>query len=211
LDGFSEDDGALLHKQSVTAAAENPEGTPPDPKSEPQAPAVVGSDGQGTVPQKAPGRSDAISSADENIDSKRKAAYRVPDQNSFTKKLNDVGPVPPRPIRIRNKHHLEFVASRPCLVCGREPCDPHHLRFAQPRALGRKVSDEYTVPLCRIHHRELHRQVNEEAWWSLLNIDPTATALQLWQHTRGLLVPAVVSHASGQLQEHPTNSGTARS
>jgi hypothetical protein len=34
---------------------------------------------------------------------------------------------------------------------------PHHLRFAQPRALGRKASDEFTVPLCRVHHREVHR------------------------------------------------------
>jgi hypothetical protein len=40
---------------------------------------------------------------------------------------------------------------------GREqPSDPHHLRFAQPRALGLKVSDEFTVPLCRDHHRQVH-------------------------------------------------------
>ena len=36
------------------------------------------------------------------------------------------------------------------------PTEAHHIRFAQPRALGRKVSDEYTVPVCRLHHRELH-------------------------------------------------------
>ena len=42
-------------------------------------------------------------------------------------------------------------------VCGRQPCDAHHLRFAQNRAMGRKVSDEFTVPLCRGHHREVHR------------------------------------------------------
>jgi hypothetical protein len=100
-------------------------------------------------------------------------------------------PVPQRTRRIRNKEHLDFVASLPCLVCGRQPCDPHHLRFVQPRALGRKVSDEFTVPLCRIHHRELHRQMNEEAWWSLVNIDPKVTAFRLWQHTRGLVVPAI--------------------
>jgi hypothetical protein len=71
------------------------------------------------------------------------------------------------------------------LVCGRQPSDPHHLRFVQPIALGRKVSDEYAVPLCRIHHRELHRHVNEEAWWARVNIDPIEAALRLWQHTRG--------------------------
>jgi hypothetical protein len=39
----------------------------------------------------------------------------------------------------------------------RRPADAHHLRFAQAPALGRKVSDELTVPLCRGHHREVHR------------------------------------------------------
>ena len=53
------------------------------------------------------------------------------------------------PKRLRDKAHLKFVASQPCLVCGRQPSDPHHLRFAQPRAIGLKVSDEFTVPLCR--------------------------------------------------------------
>ena len=60
----------------------------------------------------------------------------------------------PETKRLRDKQHLRFVAKQPCLVCGREPCDPHHLRFAQSRGLGQKVSDEYTVPLCRAHHRE---------------------------------------------------------
>jgi hypothetical protein len=63
----------------------------------------------------------------------------------------------PEPRRIRDKDHLRFVAKQPCLVCGRSPADAHHLRFAQRRALGRKVSDEFTVPLCRSHHREVHR------------------------------------------------------
>jgi DNA recombination protein Rad52 len=61
------------------------------------------------------------------------------------------------PKRLRDKAHLKFVASQPCLVCGRQPADPHHLRFAQPRAMGLKVSDEFTVPLCRTHHRQLHQ------------------------------------------------------
>ena len=69
------------------------------------------------------------------------------------------------PKRLRDKAHLKFVASQPCLVCGRQPSDPHHLRFAQPRAIGLKVSDEFTVPLCRGHHRQLHQTGNEKAWW----------------------------------------------
>jgi hypothetical protein len=112
-------------------------------------------------------------------------------------------PMPQRTRRVRNKEHLDFVSSLPCLVCGRQPCDPHHLRFVQPRALGCKVSDEFTVPLCRIHHRELHRQMSEEAWWSLVNIDPKAAALRLWQHTRGLLVPAIASDETQQAGAPP--------
>ena len=75
------------------------------------------------------------------------------------------------PKRLRDKAHLKFVASQPCLVCGRQPSDPHHLRFAQPRAIGLKVSDEFTVPLCRGHHRQLHQAGNEVAWWEDLKIN----------------------------------------
>jgi hypothetical protein len=42
------------------------------------------------------------------------------------------------------------LSAQPCLVCQQTPCDAHHLKFAQPRALGRKVSDEFTVPLCPV-------------------------------------------------------------
>src|SRR5262249_48142743 len=76
------------------------------------------------------------------------------------------------PRRYRNKEHLRFVAQQGCLVCGRKPSDPHHLRFMQPRALGRKVSDEFAVPLCRIHHRAAHRAGDERAWWNQAGIDP---------------------------------------
>ena len=69
------------------------------------------------------------------------------------------------PRRYRNREHLRYVAQQPCLVCGRKPSDPHHLGFTQPRALGRKASDEFAVPLCRVHHRAVHRARDERAWW----------------------------------------------
>ena len=87
------------------------------------------------------------------------------------------------PKRRRDKSHLRFVASQPCLVCGRNPSDPHHLRFAQPRALGLKVSDEFTVPLCRGHHRELHQTGNEVAWWRERKIESLRAARNLWEQT----------------------------
>jgi hypothetical protein len=90
----------------------------------------------------------------------------------------------PEPRRIRDKEHLKFVGRQPCLICGRAPSDAHHLRFAQLRALGRKVSDEFTVPLCRTHHRELHRKGNENAWWQCSGIEPLEHAYRLWQATR---------------------------
>ena len=87
------------------------------------------------------------------------------------------------PRRRRDKSHLRFVAAQPCLVCGRHPSDPHHLRFAQSRALGIKVSDEFTVPLCRGHHRQLHQAGNETTWWKTINIDALPVARQLWEQT----------------------------
>ena len=89
-----------------------------------------------------------------------------------------------KPRRYRNKNHLRQVARQACLICGRQPSDPHHLRYAQPRALGRKASDEFTVPLCRTHHREVHRVGNEQAWWQAVGIDPLSVAQTLWHRTR---------------------------
>jgi hypothetical protein len=87
------------------------------------------------------------------------------------------------PRRYRDKAHLTFVASQPCLICARRPVDPHHVRFAQKQALGRKVSDEFTVPLCRSHHRELHRSGSEYLWWENVGIDPLKIARKLWKRT----------------------------
>ena len=87
------------------------------------------------------------------------------------------------PKRLRDKAHLKFIASQPCLVCGRQPSDPHHLRFAQPRAIGLKVSDEFTVPLCRGHHRQLHQTGDEETWWESTKIDALKMARDLWEQT----------------------------
>ena len=84
-------------------------------------------------------------------------------------------------IRLRDKEHCKYVTTQPCVVCGRTPSEAHHIRFAQPRALGRKVSDEYTVPVCRLHHRELHRYGDEASWWAGVNVDPIPIALELWR------------------------------
>jgi len=88
------------------------------------------------------------------------------------------------PRRYRNREHLRYVAQQACIVCGRKPSDPHHLGFTQPRALGRKVSDEFAVPLCRGHHRAVHRARDERVWWRQAGIDPIKVARRLWKDTR---------------------------
>src|SRR5260221_1805524 len=108
---------------------------------------------------------------------KTSKASGKPPRNSAVRALG-------KTVRLRDKEHRKFVSRRACLVCGRTPSDPHHLTFMQPRALGHRVSDEFTVPVCRIHHRELHRQGDEAAWWGKIHIDPGQVALRLWQHTR---------------------------
>jgi len=78
------------------------------------------------------------------------------------------------------------------------PSDPPHLTFKQPRAL--------TVPVCRVHHRELHRSGDEAAWWRRLNIDPLPVTLKLWQHTRSdHAVAPITQMAAGE------DTGGARS
>ena len=109
------------------------------------------------------------------------------EQTSAATQINKSVLVFPEPRRVRDRDHIRHVIKQPCLVCGRRPSDPHHLRFAQSRALGRKVSDEFTVPLCRAHHREIHRCGNEGSWWRNTRIDPLAAARALWLETHPLL------------------------
>jgi hypothetical protein len=89
----------------------------------------------------------------------------------------------PEPRRIRDRDHIRHVMKQSCLICGRRPSDPHHLRLAQSRALGRKVSDEFTVPLCRTHHREIHHCGDESSWWKNTGIDPLEAARAFWLET----------------------------
>jgi hypothetical protein len=97
-------------------------------------------------------------------------------------------------LRLRDRDHLKFVSAQPCMACGRSPSDAHHLKFAQGRALGRKVSDEFAVPLCRTHHRELHRRGDERVWWQQLKLDPLPTASALWAQSHPALAAPEASN-----------------
>ena len=92
--------------------------------------------------------------------------------------------------RIRNKQHLSSVGSQPCAICADLPCHAHHITFAQPRGLSMKVSDEFTVPLCTVHHNDLHRSRAEKAWWKDQGVEPLTIAAKLWEETlRRLTAP----------------------
>ena len=52
------------------------------------------------------------------------------------------------------------------------------------RSKSGAVSDEYTVPVCRLHHRDLHAYGYEASWWAGVGIDPLPIALELWRRSR---------------------------
>lgn len=99
---------------------------------------------------------------------------------------NQVVPIV-RTVRKRSPDHLRHVRGQPCLVCARMPSDAHHLKFTQPRAMASKVSDEFTVPLCRAHHRQLHHSGDEVSWWIAMEIDPLPIAQDLWAESQVLI------------------------
>jgi hypothetical protein len=122
----------------------------------------------------------------------------------------------PEPRRVRDREHVRYVTRQSCLICARRPSDAHHLRFAQNRALSRKVSDEFTVPLCRGHHREVHRSGDEAGWWNKAGIDPNAAARALWLETHPLPTipdqtsiegPTSVVHKHARLDRRPRRLG----
>ena len=170
---------ALPGEASQAIAVEEPLSAAPDPV-QPQSPPVS------TVPAKRPrGRPKKPSAIPPVL---AVADHTVPLSNHLRAdapaKIDKSQLTFGEPRRLRDKAHLKFVASQPCLICGRSPVDAHHLRFAQPRAMGLKVSDEFTVPLCRTHHRDNHSFGDEVAWWERRAIDPIATSRALWISTR---------------------------
>src|SRR6266446_5685232 len=151
-------------------------------------------EGQAVGPSTAASPLGSAVAEDPSLEETRKAAIgghkdgkqrrsRAPDEIK-TERVDKSALTIAEPRRYRNKEHLRLVAQKACLVCGRKPSDPHHLGFMQPRALGRKVSDEFAVPLCRTHHRAAHHAGDERAWWKQVGIDPIKAACRFWRITR---------------------------
>lgn len=94
---------------------------------------------------------------------------------------------PPKPIRC--KAHLDFVRSKPCLICGRKPSEAHHIRLGM-RTMGKRVCDSKTVPLDRMHHLDCHEgKGGELGFWQYHQIDPWVIAAKLWHERTGEFPP----------------------
>lgn len=60
-------------------------------------------------------------------------------------------------------------------------CVAHHLMIAQPKARSLKAGDQFVVPLCFLHHTELHLSGDERAWWTSHGVDdPVFLALKFY-------------------------------
>lgn len=67
-----------------------------------------------------------------------------------------------------------------CCICKNPVADAHHLRIVgHKRAAGRKNGDDYTIPLCRKHHDELHNFGDEALFLALHGIDHVIILNQL--------------------------------
>jgi len=133
---------------------------------------------------------------------------QVPRESAIDPRVTSISSVVPlnKPVRRRSKAHLAYVRAQACVVCQQQPCDAHHLKFAQTRAMGRKVSDEFTVPICREHHTELHRSGDEMAWWANLRISALEVAKDLWLSSPVHNTPALPKPDEARVTEHASQT-----
>jgi hypothetical protein len=184
---LTEADADAVEKAFAQKIAELGGGPGPVIGSEAAGVDLVGSERADPIGEPAGGSSESQSSSYNNAETPSESSARasppaIPEsEDDGATSIDKSSLALAEPRRRRDKEHLRFVARRGCLICGRKPSDAHHLRFAQPAAMSRKVSDEFTVPLCRLHHRELHRSGNETQWWGKVAIDPLPVAERLWK------------------------------
>jgi hypothetical protein len=167
----------------------------PPPRYRPTPPAAVASPAPGASAEKVP----ATAASDGGSAQPTEAPPCGPQLIEALQTPQSVLPLG-YPRRIRDRNHLKFVTNQLCLKCARWPSDAHHITFAQPRAMGMKVSDEFVVPLCRLHHREVHHARNELAWWKELKIDPVAVANELWRESHARLDKAKTARLAEESQ-----------
>ncbi|WP_392552902.1 DUF968 domain-containing protein [Orbus wheelerorum] len=57
--------------------------------------------------------------------------------------------------------YTQWVKTQPCVCCGKQADDPHHIIGYGQGKMGGKPHDIFTIPLCRTHHNDLHHNVVE--------------------------------------------------
>lgn len=82
--------------------------------------------------------------------------------------------------------HLRWIRTLPCCVCKwRVQVEAAHLRMSNYRlgkresGKGEKPSDQWTVPLCKIHHEKQHA-MGEVPFWDWAGLNPFVVALALF-------------------------------
>ncbi len=87
----------------------------------------------------------------------------------------------PRLGRVRSPKHMGLIGGMACCICGRRPAQVHHLIAGpEPKARGLKAGDNWTIPLCVIHHTELHANGDERGYLRQHAVDGQALAAELW-------------------------------
>lgn len=81
--------------------------------------------------------------------------------------------------RLRDPSYLSHIRQMPCLVCGRSPSEAHHLLRGRERGVSLKAGDDWVVPLCNQHHRQLHEDGNEEIFFALEGVNAYRKAVSL--------------------------------
>jgi hypothetical protein len=82
--------------------------------------------------------------------------------------------------RLRSKKRMQAARDLGCCICKNPVADAHHLRtVGHRRAASLKNGDDYTIPLCRKHHDELHMFGDEKLFLALHGVDVVEILRQL--------------------------------
>jgi len=71
----------------------------------------------------------------------------------------------------RNQKFLQYIRTKPCLVCGKPSVACHIRKQYWGAGTGIKPHDYCTIPLCPIHHNELDVTLGYRNFQDLYNID----------------------------------------
>lgn len=83
--------------------------------------------------------------------------------------------------KIRDKNHLKFIRSLPCIKCFQAPSQAAHIRLNGGAGIGQKPCDSKTIPLCAMHHFQQHQMPEGEFHGNIEKVHELAK--YLWDNT----------------------------